>query len=176
MSVCKFSAVIGIILFFSSDMTNGVQKKPPFHSLFKNVYLISVKSAESPRTIRFLGQNVFWTHFLLRSIILFWNSTIFLIPHSTFLKKKTKVKTTSLKYLKLNLNEIVLSWIPSLEPYHTTTRKLGPLTYKSFNPLRSRALQTTLYWITVCASNFRLSQNENFLLYKSWNYKVFTVI
>ncbi len=91
-------------LFFFKYGQLGI-KKSIFHTDLKNVNLIIVKSAPKKLLARktvlpieevpkksFLGQNLFWVHFLVRSKEGFLNQhkkTDLLIPHSTYSKKKS---------------------------------------------------------------------------------------
>jgi hypothetical protein len=82
-----------------------MKKNPSFHNDFKNVHMTLVKKAPKKSFAQktdflgkfSIGKIVFWlklfrVHFLLRSYVHFRNQydkTDFLIPHSTYSKKKS---------------------------------------------------------------------------------------
>jgi hypothetical protein len=82
--------------FISSNMANGVSKNPSFHTDFRNVNLIFVKSA--PKNV--LGKNCFvpeksffWTNLFLSALFTFLKSVLkdgfFLpLPLSTYFNVK----------------------------------------------------------------------------------------
>jgi hypothetical protein len=74
-------------------MANGVSKDPSFHTDFKNVNFILVKSALKKvfaRKIGFLGKTILGALFTRSNVYILnqYKKTDFFIPHSTYSKGK----------------------------------------------------------------------------------------